>query len=187
MRIILADRVGVIAIDELTLLDGEHEVWRFGVPGALLDPSFETIALGDKTYALVRPDGWVEPRLPAGVTVDHVRATLRWTGDWAGAGAFAALDGLAGEFANRLEEAHREIGRLNTVIGERDASLATSNAELARAEKALTEARHTARDRQTLHGWLAVPLLRVRQMFGDAASASAALSIMPTLASASAP
>ncbi len=64
-----------------------------------LDPSFETIALGDETYALVRPDGWVEPRLPAGVTVDHVRATLRWTGDWTGAGAFAALDGLAGEFA----------------------------------------------------------------------------------------
>ena len=46
LRIILADRVGVIAIEDLTLLAGEREVWRFGAPGALLDPSFETIALG---------------------------------------------------------------------------------------------------------------------------------------------
>ena len=166
LRIILADRVGVIAVDDLTLFAGEREVWRFGVPGAVLDPSFETVALGDNTYALVREDGWVEPRLPAGVTVDHVRATLRWTGDWTGAAAFAALTGLAGEFATRLEEAYREIGRLNTVIGEREASLATPNAELARAEIALTEARHVDRDRQTLRGWLAVPLLRVKQMFG---------------------
>ncbi len=130
-----------IAIDDFTLFAGEREVWRFGVPGAVLDPGFETIALGDRTYALVREDGWVEPRLPAGVTVDHVRMTLRWTGDWTGAAAFAALTGLAAVHADRLEEAYREIGRLNTVIGEREASLATRNAELARAENALTEAR----------------------------------------------
>ncbi len=60
------------------------------------------------------PTRWVEPRLPAGVTVDRVRATLRWTGDWAGAAAFAALARLAAVHADRLEEAHREIGRLNT-------------------------------------------------------------------------
>ena len=90
------------------------------------------------------PDGWVEPRLPAGVTVDHVRATLRWTGDWTGAGRVRrAGQGSPASLPSRLEEAHREIGRLNTVIGERDASLATRNAELARAEEALTEARHT--------------------------------------------
>jgi hypothetical protein len=166
LRIILADRVGVIAVDDLTLFAGEREVWRFGAPGALLDPSFETIALGDRTYALVRPDGWVEPRLPAGVTVDHVRATLRWTGDWAGAAAFAALERLAAVHADRLEEAHREIGRLNIVIGEREASLATRNAELGPAEKALTGAHAVDRDPQTLRGWLAVPLSRVKQIFG---------------------
>ncbi len=64
------------------------------------------------------------------------------------------------------------------MIGERDASLATSNAELAGAEKALTEARHTARDRQTLRGWLAVPLLRVK---ADASEEDAGLDLRGAL------
>ena len=100
------------------------------------------------------------------MTVDRVRATLRWTGDWAGAAAFAALERLAAVYADRLEEAHREIGRLNTVIDEREASLATRNTELARAEEALTEAHQLDRDRETLRGWLAVPLSRVKEIFG---------------------
>ena len=165
LRIILADRVGVIAIDDLTLFAGEKAVWRFGAPGAILDPSFEAVALGDRSYALVRDDGWIEPRLPAGATVDHVRATLRWTGDWTGAGAFAALTALAREFANRLEEAYREIGRLNTVIAERDASRAPRNGGVARAEDALAEARRSAGDRRTVGQWLALPLSRVKQIF----------------------
>src|SRR5207244_1195538 len=36
LRIFLADRVGVIAIDDFTLLAGEREVWRRGAPGAIL-------------------------------------------------------------------------------------------------------------------------------------------------------
>ncbi len=55
LRIILADRVGVIAIDDLTLLAGEREVWRFGAPGAILDPGFETIALEDATLCAGAP------------------------------------------------------------------------------------------------------------------------------------
>jgi 2-polyprenyl-3-methyl-5-hydroxy-6-metoxy-1,4-benzoquinol methylase len=165
LRLILADRIGVIAIDSLALFAGDREVWRRGAPGAVLDASFETVALDDNVYALARPDAWVEPRIPAGVTVDHVRATLRWTGDWTGAGAFAALDGLARAFIDRLEEAHREINRLNRVIDERDAKLATGSAELARAETALAEQRTIVRQRQSLRGWLAVPWLRVRRLF----------------------
>jgi SAM-dependent methyltransferase len=166
LRIFLADRVGVIAIDDFTLFAGEREVWRRGAPGAILDAGFETVPLDDDMYALVRPDAWVEPRLPAGlgVTVDRVRVTLRWTGDWTGAAAFAALAGLADVFADRIEEAHREIGRLNAVIDDRDAKLATRSAELARTEAALAEERRTAQH-QGLRGWLAVPLLRVKELF----------------------
>lgn len=167
LRIFLADRIGVIAIDDLALFAGEREVWRRGAPGAILDASFETVALDDDAYALVRPDAWVEPRLPAelGVTVDRVRVTLRWTGDWSGAAAFAALAGLAKAFADRLEEAHREIARLNTAIGERDAMLATRNKELTRAEAAVTEERRVVRHQQSLRGWLAGPILRLKGLF----------------------
>jgi 2-polyprenyl-3-methyl-5-hydroxy-6-metoxy-1,4-benzoquinol methylase len=155
LRIFLADRIGVIAIEELVLLAGAREVWRRGAPEAVLDVGFETVVLGGDDYALVRPDGWVEPRIPAEVcmTVDRVRVRLRWTGDWTGASAFAALAALADRYADRLEEAHREIRRLTAVIDERDAKLAGRDAELARAEKSLTEERDNAR-RRTLRGWL---------------------------------
>lgn len=164
LRIFLADRIGVIAIDDFRLFAGEREVWRRGEPGAILDAGFETVALDANAYALVRSDAWVEPRLPAalGVTVDRVRVTLRWTGDWTGAAAFAALEGLADAFIDRVEAAHREIDRLDAMIGEREAMLATRSAELTRAEAALTaERRHS----KSLRGWLGVPLLRVRQLF----------------------
>jgi hypothetical protein len=58
LRIFLADRVGVIAIDDLTLFAGEREVWRLGTHGAVLMSVPETVPLEGETYALVRPDAW---------------------------------------------------------------------------------------------------------------------------------
>ncbi|HVN34469.1 MAG TPA: class I SAM-dependent methyltransferase, partial [Casimicrobiaceae bacterium] len=52
-RIILSDRVGVIAIDTLTFFAGEREIWRLGAPGAVARPGFDAVALDEgKTYAL---------------------------------------------------------------------------------------------------------------------------------------
>ena len=167
LRIFLADRVGLIAIEDLTLFAGDRVVWQRGAEDAVLDYGFETVPLRDDAYALVRPDAWVEPRVAAErcTTVDRVRVTLRWTGDWAGAAAFSALTALAERYASHFEEAHREIRRLTTVIDERDAKIAERGAELARMEGALTAERCAVRDRQTLRGWLAIPLLRVKALF----------------------
>ena len=181
-RIILADRIGVITIDAMTFLAGERVVWRLGAPGAVVHPGFETVALDEgTTYALVRPDAWIEPQLPAadGASVDRARMTLRWTGDWTGAAALAALSGLARAFADRLEATNREIARLHTLIevrdqaleerhaamAERDAMLLARAAELWRAKAELREERRLARHRQTLRGWLALPLSRVKALF----------------------
>jgi hypothetical protein len=167
-RIILADRIGVITIDALTFLAGERELWRREAPGAVVNPGFETVALDEgRTYALVRPDAWIEPQLPieVGASADRVCMTLRWTGDWSGAAALAALTGLSGVFSDRMEATHREIARLHTLIDARDRALEARGAEISNAKAELSEERRIGRQRQTLRGWLAVPFARVRALF----------------------
>jgi 2-polyprenyl-3-methyl-5-hydroxy-6-metoxy-1,4-benzoquinol methylase len=170
-RIILADRIGVIAVDALTFFAGERELWRLGAPDAAF-ATFDAVALHDTTYALVRPDAWIEPRFSPeiGARVDRVSTTLRWTGDWTGAAAFAALSGLSNAFAEHFEAAHREIARLHTLIDERDAAVAERDAlllaraaELLSTKAELSEVRRIGR--QTLRGRLAVPLARVKAFF----------------------
>jgi 2-polyprenyl-3-methyl-5-hydroxy-6-metoxy-1,4-benzoquinol methylase len=180
-RILLADRIGVVAIDALALFAGEREVWRMGAPDAAR-ATFDAVALDEHaTYALVRPDAWIEPQLsPAlGARVDRVSITARWTGDWTGAAAFAALAGLSDAFVERVEAAQREIARLHTLIdvrdralearaaavAERDAMLLARAAELWNVKAELREERRMGRHRQTLRGWLAVPLSRVKALF----------------------
>jgi hypothetical protein len=179
-RIILADRIGVVAIDALAFFAGEREVWRLGAPDAAFATS-DAVALDEHTtYALVRRDAWIEPRFsPAvGASVDRLRITLRWTGDWTGAAAFAALAGLSGAFAERVEAAQREIARLHALIdvrdhalearhahvAERDAMLLARAAELWNVRAELREERRIGRYRQTLRGWFAMPLARVKAL-----------------------
>jgi 2-polyprenyl-3-methyl-5-hydroxy-6-metoxy-1,4-benzoquinol methylase len=180
-RIILADRIGVIGIDALTFFAGDSEVWRMGAADAAF-ATLDAVALDEgTTYALVRADAWIEPQLPPALaaSVDRVSITLRWTGDWSGAAAFAALAGLADAFVERREAAQREIARLHTLIdardralegraaavADRDAMLLARAAELWSAKAELREERRIGRHRQTLRGWLAVPFSRVRALF----------------------
>lgn len=179
-RIILADRIGVVAIDALRLFAGDRELWRLGAPDAVF-ATFDAVALHDTRYALVRPDAWIEPRFSpeVGASIDRVSITLRWTGDWAGAAAFAALAGLSNAFVEQTEAAQREIARLHTLIdardralearaaavADRDALLLARAAELWTTKAELREERRVGRHRQTLRGWLAMPLARVKALF----------------------
>ncbi len=173
LRLLLADRIGVVFIDEFTLFAGERLVWRRGAARDTLDAGPDTVALDADAYALVRPDAWVAPGLAPEIaaTVDRARVTLRWTGDWTGAAAFAALTGLAEVATTRLAAAHREIARLHGMVEERDAALAASNAALAaaREELARREAAQAAQERIILHRqsvrwWLALPFVRLKEL-----------------------
>lgn len=162
LRLLLADRIGVIEIVDFALFAGEREIWRHGTAGAALDESRDAIALGagGGTYVLVRPDAWVEPRIDAELAAraDRARVTLAWTGEWTGAAAFAALTGLAEVAATRDEEALREIARLNSVLDERDADLARMGATLAAQQ-------HIILQRQGLTWWITVPFRRMKRLF----------------------
>jgi len=108
-----------------------------------------------------------------------VSLTARRTGDWTGAASIAALAGLSDAIVERTEAAQREIARLNAMIdvrdkaleardadvAERDAMLLARAAELWNAKAELREERRIGRHRQTLRGWLAMPLSRVKSLF----------------------
>jgi len=168
LRLLLADRIGVIDITEFTLFAGDREVWRFGAEGALQNESRDAIALGGNSggHALVRPDAWVEPRIDAEVArrVDRARVTLSWTGDWTGAAAFGALTSLAVVATTRNAEAHREIARLGSLVAERDAALAARAAELARMDASLSAQQQIIVQQQGLSWWLALPLRRLKRL-----------------------
>ncbi|MEO8304397.1 MAG: class I SAM-dependent methyltransferase [Betaproteobacteria bacterium] len=175
LRLLLADRIGVIRIAEFALFAGEHEVWRRGADGDALNAGPDAIALGEPadTYALVRADAWIEPRIEAeaAARVDRVRVTLAWTGDWTGSAAFAALTGLAGVVVTRSAQAHREIARLNSAMDERDATLGARDAALAAgaAERARMDASLVAQQQiilrqQGFSWWLAMPFRRLKRL-----------------------
>jgi 2-polyprenyl-3-methyl-5-hydroxy-6-metoxy-1,4-benzoquinol methylase len=150
LRLLLADRVGVVTVEAFVLYAGERELWRRGAPGDVVDAGPDAIPIDADRYALVRNDAWIEPRLEPGraAQVDRARVTLRWTGDWTGAAALAALTGLAEAYGSRRDAAQREIDRLKEMVEERDvainardARVADSLATLAGAERTLAAAR----------------------------------------------
>jgi 2-polyprenyl-3-methyl-5-hydroxy-6-metoxy-1,4-benzoquinol methylase len=145
VRLLLADRIGVVTIEAFSLYAGERELWRRGAPGDELDAAQDAVALDADRYALLRNDAWVEPRLDPGrlAQVDRARVTLRWTGDWTGAGAFAALTGLAAAFASRRDAAQREIDQLKEMVEERDVMIAARDARVADSLATLAGAEST--------------------------------------------
>jgi 2-polyprenyl-3-methyl-5-hydroxy-6-metoxy-1,4-benzoquinol methylase len=168
LRLLLADRIGVVDIVEFMLFAGDRDVWRFGVDGAPARASRDAIALGGDggTHALVRPDAWVEPAIDAEVarSVDRARVTLAWTGDWTGAAAFGALTGLAVVATTRNAEAHREIARLASLVAEREAALTARGEELARMDASLAAQQQIILQQQGLAWWLAWPLRRLKRL-----------------------
>jgi 2-polyprenyl-3-methyl-5-hydroxy-6-metoxy-1,4-benzoquinol methylase len=158
LRLLLADRIGVVTVEAFALHAGEREVWRRGAPGDTLHACPDAIPVDADRYVLVRNDAWIEPEVDAArlATVDRARVTLRWAGDWTGAGAFSALTGLADAIVARTASAQREIDRLkimieerDTAIAARDARVADSLATLASAERTLGAAREVLARRES--------------------------------------
>ena len=114
-------------------------------PGDEVDAGPDAIPIDADRYALVRNDAWIEPRLEPGraALVDRARVTLRWTGDWAGAAALAALTGLAEAYGSRQAVAQREIDWLKEMVEERDAAIAARDARVADSLATLAGAERT--------------------------------------------
>ena len=178
LRVFLADRVGVMIVDECALLAGAHEVWRLGLPGGRLVAGADAVALDEHRFALIRPDAWIEPALDAGLAPDADRLVmrLRWIGDWAGAAGWSALSALAEAEAARRDAAAARVVALEAMVEERDQAiaardesvaarrreLAVRDAEVERLEAALAAQARLIAYRHSWTGWLRLPLQKLR-------------------------
>jgi SAM-dependent methyltransferase len=97
LRILLADRVGVVEVRDLSLHAGREVLWSSAADEASLALGPTTVALGASTFALVAPDAWVAPMVAPALAAraDRVSATLAWPESYAEGGGFHALAALA--------------------------------------------------------------------------------------------
>ena len=134
LRLLLADRSGVIRVHACRLFAADELLWSLGEAESYVSAS--VVRIDAVTYALTAPDAWIAPVLPPGIAMraDRMTATLAWPAGIAEAGEFAALSALAAayeasvadaaQFRHRMLEAE-ESGRIHA---HRHASEATAHA-----------------------------------------------------------
>ena len=96
VRLLLADRTGLMRIDRCQVQSGPVALWELGDAAGTLRCSEGVVPLGDGLYAVARPDGWVEPDVAPELLVraDRMTATLAWPGSVAEAGDYPVLAAL---------------------------------------------------------------------------------------------
>lgn len=105
VRLLLADRIGVIRVIACRLMRGNAPLWSLGESDSSCRLAPSVVRVDASEFILSAPDGWLEPALPSDATrqADRLVATLAWPDDIAQAGEFAVFSSLAG--------AHAEMGR----------------------------------------------------------------------------
>jgi 2-polyprenyl-3-methyl-5-hydroxy-6-metoxy-1,4-benzoquinol methylase len=181
LRLLLADRIGVIEVRALALVGGDDVLWTAAADGsnAVLGPS--TLRIGDNAFALTAPEAWIAPDVPADVAAraDRVSAVLAWPGGIADDGRYAVFAALAkareaerAAAGGRIDELLEALRARDARIEEERTALAQSREECARleGESARLEAAAAAQERiiayrQSIRWWLALPVLRARLLW----------------------
>jgi len=192
LRLVLADRVGVIEVHSLMLAAGGEIVWTGAADAAhvLLGPT--TIRAGDHAFALTAPEAWIAPDAPPEVLAraDRMSAVLAWPAGVATAGEYSVFAALAqareseraaaGRHADALlatvrtlehqAEAERAacadmreaLTRSGGDVRSLEAATAAFRDEIARLEAAAAAQERIIAYRQSFRWWIALPQLRVR-------------------------
>lgn len=192
LRLLLADRIGVVRVLDLELWRGNENVWRYdGNPESLVC-DYAVVRLDARTFAVTAPDGWIAPAVDAPIALgaDRMTATLAWPGDLAQSAEFSAVAALAEAHTRYVEEsgrrhdalvelAHRhqrdrdgevaahaatraDRDRARAQLASLDASLGALRAENARLDAAVQAQERIIAYRQSARWWIALPFLRVK-------------------------
>jgi hypothetical protein len=192
LRLVLADRVGVIEVHSLALAAGGEILWSGAADAAHVVLGPATLRVGDRAFALTAPDAWIALDLPAELVAraDRMSAVLAWPAGIAADGGhvvFAALAqaresdrAAAGRHADALlaavraleqqAEAERaassgareSLARRDGDFRSLEAAVAASKDEIARLEAAAAAQERIIAYRQSLRWWITLPLLRAR-------------------------
>lgn len=116
MRLLLADRIGVIRVIACRLMQGSEILWSLDDDDASARRVASAVRVDAHTFALTAPDGWLEPAVPPDVAAraDRLTATLAWPGDIAEAGEFAVYASLARAHADNVDATERLRAELGT-------------------------------------------------------------------------
>jgi 2-polyprenyl-3-methyl-5-hydroxy-6-metoxy-1,4-benzoquinol methylase len=192
LRLVLADRVGVIEVHSLTLAAGDEILWSGAADAAHVVLGPATLRAGDHAFALTAPDAWLAPDAPAHVLAraDRLSAVLAWPAGIATDGGYSVFAALAqareserAAASRHSDELHAAIRALKDAVdAERAASTEVREAltrsggdvrsleaataafkhENARLEAAAAAQERIIAYRQSFRWWITLPLLRVR-------------------------
>jgi SAM-dependent methyltransferase len=148
VRVVLADRIGVVGIADLELFAAGERVWALSAGGAHR-ASAGARRIDGLRWALIEPDAWIEP-LPEATArpVDRVRLTATWPVAAPRSATFATFEALARAAADADARTVRESDALKAQVAERDALLESAREQLHAVEAARAEMEalvHTAR------------------------------------------
>lgn len=137
VRVVLADRAGVVGIADLELYSGGERVWALSAGGALRT-SASARRIDGLRWALIEPDAWLEPVVDPTVSrhVDRIRLTAAWPVAASRSATFAVFEALAGALADAEARTIREADALKSQVAERDALLAGTQDQLYAVEAA---------------------------------------------------
>jgi SAM-dependent methyltransferase len=109
LRLLLADRVGLIRVRDLTLLDGAEVLWSSTGRADAMALSPYAVRVGSDAFAVVQPDAWIAPVAPAEIIrrADALRATVAWQAGALHAADFAALVAMAAAMRDHAEASTR--------------------------------------------------------------------------------
>lgn len=189
LRLLLADRIGIIRITECRLYKGdEPSLWSLEDGVVVSDGAL--VRIDATTFALVAQDAWISPAMSEGVLVDRMTATVSWPADVADAGEFVLYSKLAeaykqlfnargrmsdeflaalayherrsGEFQVQLEQRNADIGGLNAEVTRLESATNAHRLENARLEAAVLVQKRLVAYRQSLRWWLRLPFVRIK-------------------------
>ena len=125
LRVMLADRVGVVDLPQFDLCAGDRLVWSLSDGGGEYRTSNDLVRLDGARIAVLEANAWIEPVVEPSVarTVDHVRITAGWPTPYDQSEGFALFKELAGALIAARGGAVREIDGLKRLIAERDIQL----------------------------------------------------------------
>lgn len=109
MRLLLADRIGVIRVHTCRLMQGSERLWSLDDGDSAVRLASSVVRADARTFVLAAPDAWLEPVLPtdAAARADRLVATLAWPDDIAETREFAAFKSLASVHVRDVEARSR--------------------------------------------------------------------------------
>ncbi len=139
VRVVLADRIGVVGIADLELFAAGERVWALSSGGAYRAGAGARRIDGLR-WALIEPDAWIEPLPePTAPPVDRLRLTATWPVATPRSATFATFEALARATADAEARTVRETDALKALVAERDALLESTREHLHAVEAARAE------------------------------------------------